>query len=118
MPLLSDKGTRGPRARTRDVVFDLIEHSVWSQLFVHAALDLREAGESVYDWEDSVLRELLGGLFPSERTHLARRARLRAALDRGELPLLLGKLDAVLQRRSKLVEHVEKLVDEAVERRS
>jgi len=114
--VLDDRGTRGPRARAREVLFDLIAQSVWTQLFVHAALDLGQTGDVVYDWEDSVLRELLAGLFATERTHPARVARLREAIARDELPALLGRLDAVLQRRSKLVEHVGKLIDEAVER--
>lgn len=116
-PILDDDGTRGPRARTREVVFDLIAQAVWTQLFVHAATDLGASDELVYDWEHAALRELLPELYVTERSHEARVARLRAELARGELPSLLSRLDAALQRRSALAEHVTKLIEDAVERR-
>lgn len=116
-PVLDDQGTRGPRARTREVVFDLIAQSVWTQLFVHVATDLGASDELVYDWEHAVLRELLPELC-TERSHEARLARFRAELARGELPSLLSRLDAALQRRSALAEHVTKLIEDAVERRA
>ena len=115
--VLDDRGTRGPRARLREATFDLIAQSVWTQLFVQAAIDLRRSDELVYEWEDAVLRELLPALIKGERTHAARVAALRQRLEREELLEVLGQLASVLQRRNNLVAHLTKLVEE-VESRS
>ncbi len=110
--VLGDRGTRGPRARIREVVFDSIAQSVWTQLFVRAALHLADMGELAYEWEDSTLRELLPGMYRSARTHAARVDALRAQLARGELSAVLAALDTELQRKSSAVEHVTKLIEE------
>ncbi|HJL19747.1 MAG TPA: hypothetical protein RMH99_29055 [Sandaracinaceae bacterium LLY-WYZ-13_1] len=112
VPVLNDRGTRGPRARTREVVFDLVAHAVWSQLFVATLHDL-EKGELVYEWQDSVLRELLPALYARERTHGARVERLREALERDERIELMARLDAELQRRHAVADHITKLVEAA-----
>lgn len=106
--VLEEEGTRGPRARIREVAFDHISQGVWTQLFVQAALDLRD-GELVFAWEDTVLRELLPGVVEG-RTHRARVDALSLALRRGELPHLLSRLDAVLQKRDRFVDHLDKLL--------
>lgn len=115
--VLSDRGTRGPRARLRELVFDYIAQSVWTQLFLRAALHLEELGEVPYGWEDSTLRELLPGVYPDRRTHPARVEALRVQVQRGELSAVLSRLDTVLQCRSEAVEHIAKLIGETVERR-
>ena len=115
--VFDDRGTRGPKARIREVAFDLIAQSVWTQLFLQAALDLSHGGQLVYEWEDSVLRELLPSIILGERAHAARVTSLCSKLEREELPELLARLATVLQRRNKLVDHLAKLVEETAERR-
>ncbi|MCA9605793.1 MAG: hypothetical protein KC619_09370 [Myxococcales bacterium] len=108
--VLEEEGTRGSRARIRELVFDYISQGVWTQLFVQAAVDLRD-GDLVFPWEDTVLRELLPGVVEG-RTHAERMRALAAALERGELPLVLSRLDPRLQQRDRLVEHLEKLIED------
>ena len=109
---LDDRGTRGPRARVRDAVFDLIAQSVWTQLFVQAATDLAAGEGLVWGWEHSVLRELLPSL-STKRTHAARMEALEERLSRDELPDVLVELASVLQRRHQLAQHLTKLAEEA-----
>lgn len=109
--VLEQEGTRGTNARLREVVFDHISQGVWTQLFVQAAMDLQQ-GELVFPWEDTVLRELLPGVVEG-RTHKTRLEFLLQALSRSELPHLLSRLDAALQERDRLVEHIEKLIEDA-----
>lgn len=110
--VLDDRGTRGPRARTRDAVFDLVAQSVWTQLFVQAASDLALGDGLVWGWEHSVLRELLPSLIPNARTHAARLDSLIERLEREELPDLVVELASVLQSRHRLAEHLSKLIGE------
>ena len=113
---LDSRGTRGVAARVREVAFDAIGTSVWTQLFVSAALDLRVDEALVYDWQDSVLRELLPALVDGQRSHDARLVIVRERIERGELPELIGRLISVLQQRQSLAEHLSKLLSDAPER--
>jgi len=114
-PILSDKGSTGKRARLREVFYDLIAQGVWTQLFLRALDDLRSDGELTYDWEDTVLRELLPTMLPGHRSHAERLAALERAAERDGLPTLVGRLDAALQRRSEISRHMSRLVAETVE---
>ncbi len=114
-PILSDKGSTGKRARLREVFYDVIAHGVWTQLFVRAADDLVGPDDLTYDWEDSVLRELLPGLLPGYRTHGARLSALRRTLDREGLPATIERLDAALQQKNEITRHMTRLVEETVE---
>jgi len=107
--LLADRATRGWRARTRDLLFELISQAVWTQLFVHCALGLMSAGRLPGEWEESVLIELLPGLYPGQRSHELRLRAFSGDLDRGLLVELLARLDASLQRRHSLADHASKL---------
>lgn len=115
-PVFGDEATRGARARIRDLLFDVIAQSVWTQLFVHIADGIRRSDELVWDWEDSVLRELLPDLYPSERNHVARLERLRVDIEKEQLGALLERLTSLLQRRSAIAQHAIRLVEETVDR--
>ncbi len=114
-PILSDKGSTGKRARLREVFYDLIAQGVWTQLFLRALDDLRTDGELTYDWEDTVLRELLPTMLPGHRSHAERLAALGRAAERDGLPTLVGRLDAALQRRNEISRHMSRLAAEIVE---
>ena len=113
---LDDRGTRGVAARVREVAFDSVAHAVWMQLFLQASLDLKETGELLYSWQESVLRELLPSLIRTERNHPARLAELRARIARGELGDLVAQLSSLLQRKNTLASHLDRLVHETVGR--
>lgn len=109
--ILDSRGTVGRQARLREVFFDLIAHSVWTQLFLRAATDLARADETLYPWQDAVLDLLLRDVFPEVRRAADRRERL-VELHREDLPALLARLDAGLQRRHDLGAHLTRLADE------
>ncbi|MFW5921280.1 MAG: hypothetical protein ACOCUS_05515 [Polyangiales bacterium] len=116
-PVLEATGTTGKRARLREVFFDQIAHAVWTQLFARAAGHLVEPGELVYEWETSVLHELLPAMYPSVRNHDGRVEMLVRALDGGRgAPDVLEQLDHALQRKNEIATHMTRLVEEAVER--
>ncbi|MFW6023463.1 MAG: hypothetical protein ACOC9O_01845 [Myxococcota bacterium] len=113
--IMDDRGSTGPRARMRDVFFDLVSHTVWTQLFVRAATHLDESGEAVHEWETSVLQQLLPVVYSRLRTHPQRVARLRRDLAEGEWTRLLQQLDAALQAKHEVARHMTRLIEETVE---
>ncbi len=112
---LNDRGTRGRKARIRDVLFDAVSHGVWTQLFMKAATDFADHDELVYAWEDSVFRELLPAMYLA-RTHTMRLEKLRERLEYGGLATILSDLDAALQSHLKTTSHMTALVEEILER--
>jgi hypothetical protein len=112
--VLDSKGTVGRHARLREVAFDQVAHGVWTQLFVRAARDYVANEETSYAWQDAVLDLLLRDVFPELRSVAERRDRLAELW--GELPLLLARLDAALQRRAGASAHLGKLIEDAGER--
>lgn len=115
--VLNARGATGTRARLREVLYDRISHGVWTQLFLRAVTHLSDGdGETVWEWEDAVLRRLLSRVFPKLRTHAARLAEVRGLVAGGELPHLLGLLDAALQDEDNVSQHMTRLVQEVVER--
>lgn len=113
--IMDDRGSTGPRARMRDVFFDLVSHTVWTQLFVRAATHLGEAGEPVHEWETSVLQQLLPAVYPHLRTHPQRVSRLREELGAGDWTPVLQRLDAALQAKHEVARHMTRLIEETVE---
>ncbi|MCB9603190.1 MAG: hypothetical protein H6722_06645 [Sandaracinus sp.] len=109
--ILSERGTRGVRARLRETIYDRIACGVWTQLFVlavHARSDETRPG-----WHDAVLDELLPEVFP-DTLRGGLRSRLEAQLEYDGWPGLLARLDLALQRRDAIADHVVKLVAEAI----
>jgi hypothetical protein len=112
--VLDDRGSTGRKARLREVFYDLIAHSVWMQLFMRAAADVRELDEATYAWQDGVLRQLLPGIFPAVRSHGERLSSLRTLIA-DDVGLLLDRVDTVLQGRADLSTHMSVLADELLE---
>lgn len=108
--VLEGRGTVGRHARIRELAFDQIAYSVWSQLFLRAARDYTTNEETSYPWQDAVLDLLLRDVFPEGRTAADRRDRLTDAWR--DLPELLRRLDAALQRKNELAAHLRKLIEE------
>lgn len=106
--LLRAEGTRGQRARQRDVVFDRIIATVRAQLLLRAATHL--ATESVYAWERAVIDDALPKLYP----HLPADERLeRLRIDASDPADLLARLDDVTQASEHTAAAVLKLLEES-----
>lgn len=63
--MLENEGYRGTSARIRDVAYDVIGNGVWTELFVSAAVDVDENGDTPYDWQAGVLEFLLEKMYPN-----------------------------------------------------
>jgi len=100
--------------RLRDLAFDRIAVSVWMQLFLHAARDVDEDGETMFEWGRGVLENWLPDLMPDTHDAELRVERLREARDdASELAALLQRLDTLLQRRDHAVRHLVRMLEEA-----
>jgi hypothetical protein len=94
---LDSVATTGHVARLRDVVFERIQHAVWSRLVIAAARDVTRLGEPAFAWQEPVLRTWLPRLYPDAGDHDSRVAALGRELDDGDVAALLGRLDGLLQ---------------------
>lgn len=114
-PVLENEGSRGTPARIRDVAFDIIGNSVWTELFVSAAAEVNEDGDAVYDWQTAVLDRLLPMMYPESDMEAALSA-VRAGVQDGENPShVFNRLNAVLQtevHNRNLQDHLTKLIQE------
>jgi hypothetical protein len=81
---------------------------------LRAARDYVTNEETSYAWQDAVLDLLLRDVFPELRSAAERRDRLAELWD--ELPVLLARLDAALQRRGDVSVHLTKLIEDAEDR--
>lgn len=108
--VLDNKGTRGRRARTRELLFERIESGVWTQMLVHSSARLAQDGELAYPWEQAILDQWLPRLYPDLVDDAARREAL--ARDHRRLPQLLVEIDAALQAHGELGSIATKLAAE------
>lgn len=108
--VLDGKGTRGARARLRDLVFERIEGPVWTALLVHAAACLSADDELPFAWQRRVLDHWLPHLYPELD---APEARARLVHDYERLPELLVELDGLMQTQGKLPELAHALLGDA-----
>ncbi len=107
--LLRAEGTRGARARLRDVAFERIVSAVRLQLILRAAAHLT-AGEAVYPWETTVLDEALARLYPKVAA-TDRLARMRDELtDPAEL---VSRLDDATQAHEHTADALRKAIEDA-----
>jgi hypothetical protein len=107
--LLRAEGTRGQRARQRDVVFDRIVASVRTQLAMRAATNLLGEGP-VYAWETAVVTDLLPRLYPQLGAGERRDRLLQDARDPAEL---LGRIDDALQASERTAKAILALLEES-----
>lgn len=101
-------GSVGRHARLREVLYDQIAPSIWTQLFFRSAYHIVDAGEAVYDWEEGVLSELLKHMYP-EVGDEQRLDKLRN--EYADLSAVLKRLDDALQRKNDLCGHMDRLIE-------
>jgi len=68
--VLESKGTRGPRARTRDLIHQVIALPVWYALVHHASAAVT-AGEDVEGWRRGLLAQIAPRVYPGLRRETA-----------------------------------------------
>lgn len=113
--VLDSRARRGPDARVRDVFFDQISQSVWTQLIVHAATNIDEEGEVRYDWEDSVLDRFINDIYPDTDENEARTKLSQDIMSKEKLPDITSRIDSALQTRLRCHENMTKVIEEALD---
>jgi hypothetical protein len=113
--VLDSRGSRGPEARMRDVFFDQISQSVWTQLIVRAATDIDEEGEGRYEWEEGILKRFADRIYPEVEEKEARKKLSRDIRSPEELPEIMERIDGVLQDRLESHDNMTKVIEEALD---
>lgn len=114
--VLQNKGTTGGSPRFRDVLYDYIEHSVWTQLIVQTARDTDpDTGETKYDWQDDILEIFVDELYPDldedeGATQLATDIR-----NVEDLPALVQNIERAVHQQYDIPSDSTKLVEEAIQ---
>jgi hypothetical protein len=96
---LTSTASVGRVARLRDVVFERLEHAVWTRLVARAFHDVSRLGEPAFEWQEPVLRLWLPRLYPTVGDHESRLAALARELEESDSIGVLDRLDGLLQER-------------------
>jgi hypothetical protein len=114
--ILQNEGTRWGKARLRDLLYDYIEHSVWTQLLVQTARDTdTDTGETSYDWQEDVLEIFLEDLYPDLENE---EAKLRLATDVRnveDLPTLMERIERAVHKQYDVPLDTTKLIEEGIQ---
>jgi hypothetical protein len=115
--VLKNEGATGGPPRLRDVLYDYIEHSVWTQLLVQTARDANpDTGETKHEWEDDVLGIFLDDLYPEIDDEQDAAAQLAADLRSVEdLPTLIQNIERAVHQRYDIPTDTTKLIEEAIQ---
>tara|TARA_R110002096_G_scaffold259030_1_gene452626 strand:+ start:100545 stop:101534 length:990 start_codon:yes stop_codon:yes gene_type:complete len=103
--ILDSRATHGVSARMRDLMFDNISSSVWTQLFLSAVWDIREADESTYRWQQAVLQRFLPKMYSQSGTLEDQRRFLRLDLEDGGMAILMERFAPALQGDLEIAKH-------------
>lgn len=113
--VLDSKATHGPRAATRNALFDSIAQTVWVTLVVAAAEHLADRIEEEEDeagagWQELVLEAIAPGVFPDlEEPEAARRLALELRTP-ARRSLILQSIVTAVQDRLDLVKSTRGLI--------
>jgi len=111
--VLDNKGTRGPYARLREVLFDHISTEVMTKLLLKALEDIDEDGEVRYDWEDEVLNPFIEEQYPDRENYQVRLSIRNEYWDEERsIVNLITNIQLFNQKNYTLKTHIEKLIGE------
>ncbi len=114
--VLENEGATGGPPRLRDVLYDYIEHSVWTQLLVQTARDTDpDTGETKHEWQDDVLDKFLDELYPGleeERAATQLATDIRSVED---IPALMQEIEEAVHQQYDIPADTTKLIEEAIQ---
>lgn len=116
--VLNNEGSTGGPPRLRDVLYDYIEHSVWTQLIIQTARDTDpDTGETKHEWQNDVLDIFLDNLYPDvEEEDEEAAARLAADVRSVEdLPTLVQNVEQAVHQQYDIPTDTTKLIEEAIQ---
>ncbi|WP_143823792.1 hypothetical protein [Halosegnis longus] len=114
--VLNNNGSTGGPPRLRDILYDYIEHSVWTQLLMQTAHDTSpDTGEPEYSWQEDVLDLFLDDLYPNlddDEAAIQLAEDIRSHVD---IPDLVQRIEEAVHQHYTLPSDTTNLIEEAIQ---
>jgi hypothetical protein len=114
--VLNNTGATGGPPRLRDVLYDYVEHSVWTQLLMQTARDTSpDTGEPEYSWQEDVLDIFLDDLYPDLGDDKAKIQLSEDVRSHVDIPDLVQRIERAVHQQYNLPSDTTKLIEEAIQ---
>jgi hypothetical protein len=114
--VLDNDGSTGGPPRLRDILYDYIEHSVWTQLLLQTARDTStDTGEPEHSWQEDVLDLFLEDLYPDLDDEEAAIRLATEVREIEDLPGLVQNIERAVHQRYDIPTDTTKLIEEAIQ---
>ena len=114
--VLKNTGVTGGPPRLRDVLYDYIEHSVWTQLLMQTAHDMSpDTGEPEYGWQEDVLDIFLDDLYPDLGTEEAAIQLAEDVRSHVDVPDLVQRIERAVHQQYDIPSDTTNLIEEAIQ---
>jgi hypothetical protein len=114
--VLNNTGATGGPPRLRDVLYDYIEHSVWTQLLMQTARDTSpDTGEPEYGWQEDILDIFLDDLYSNlgdEEAAIQLAEDVRSYVD---IPDLVQRIERTVHQQYDIPTDTTNLIEEAIQ---
>lgn len=114
--VLKNTGATGGPPRLRDVLYDYIEHSVWTQLLMQTARDMSpDTGEPEYGWQDDVLDIFLDDLYSGLSDDEAAIQLAEDVRSHVDIPDLVQRIERAVHQQYDIPSDTTNLIEEAIQ---
>ncbi|WP_276302684.1 hypothetical protein [Halorussus lipolyticus] len=114
--VLKNSGATGGPPRLRDVLYDYIEHSVWTQLLMQTARDTSpDTGEPEYSWQEDVLDIFLDDLYPDLGDDEAAIQFAEDVRSHVDIPDLVQRIERTVHQQYDIPSDTTNLIEEAIQ---
>ncbi|GAA0515448.1 hypothetical protein SAMN04488066_1032 [Halorubrum aquaticum] len=114
--VLNNTGYTGGPPRLRDVLYDYIEHSVWTQLLLQTARDTSpDTGEPEYGWQEDVLDIFLDDLYPNLADDEAAIQLAEDVRSHVDIPDLVQRIGRTVHQQYDIPSDTTNLIEEAIQ---
>ncbi|MFA9503784.1 hypothetical protein ACERIM_13540 [Natrinema sp. H-ect1] len=114
--VLNNSGATGGPPRLRDVLYDYIEHSVWTQLLMQTARDTSpDTGEPEYGWQEDVLDIFLDDLYPDLGDDEAAIQLAEDVRSHVDIPNLVQQIERAVHQKYDIPSDTTNLIEEAIQ---
>lgn len=114
--VLNNEGTTGGPPRLRDILYDYIEHSVWTQLLMQTARDTSpDTGEPEYAWQEDVLDIFLDDLYPGIEEDEAAIQLAEDVRSHVDIPDLIQRIERAVHQQYDIPSDTMNLIEEVIQ---
>jgi hypothetical protein len=114
--VLNNTGATGGPPRLRDVLYDYVEHSVWTQLLMQTARDTSpDTGEPEYSWQEDVLNIFLDDLYPGLGDDEAKVQLAEDVRSHVDIPDLVQRIERAVHQQYNIPSDTTNLIEEAIQ---